>query len=259
MFKLIGNAVSSKRPKSDSTKAKAGEQFASTHWSVVLAAGDTGAVGADEALESLCRTYWYPLYVYVRRRGYAESDAQDLTQEFFGRLLAKKLLRRADPERGKFRSFLLKSLQHFLVNEWERARTRKRGDGQSQTSLDAHAAELRYRAEPALTQSLDEAYEKRWAATLIEAVLARLRADYAGSGRLDIFEALKPMIWGEQTPLSYPALGTQLRLTAGAVKVAVHRLRARYRELLRAEVALTVSSASEVDDELRHLIAVLSA
>jgi RNA polymerase sigma-70 factor (ECF subfamily) len=233
--------------------------FATTHWSVVLAAGHSSVAGAQEALESLCRTYWYPLYVYVRRQGQSPHDAQDLTQEFFARLLEKKYLRLADPDRGKFRAFLLKSLKHFLVNEWEKARTQKRGGGQCVIPLDADMAESRYAAEPALALTLDQVYEKRWAVTLIEAVLARLRESYAGAGRGPVFETLKGFIWGEQATLSYSELASQLGLNEGAVKVAVHRLRSRYRELLRAEIAKTVATPGEVDEELQHLIAVLTA
>ena len=149
--------------------------FVTTHWSVVLAAGHSSVPGAQEALETLCRTYWYPLYVYVRRQGQSPDDAQDLTQEFFARLLEKKYLRLADPDRGRFSAFLLKSLKHFLVNEWEKARTQKRGGGQCVMPLDADLAESRYGAEPAQALTLDQVYEKRWAVTLIEAVLARLR------------------------------------------------------------------------------------
>jgi RNA polymerase sigma-70 factor (ECF subfamily) len=233
--------------------------FATTHWSVVLAAGQSSAPGAQEALEKLCRAYWYPLYVYVRRQGQTPHDAQDLTQEFFARLLEKKYLRLADPDRGKFRAFLLKSLKHFLVNEWEKARTQKRGSGQSFIHLDTDIAESRYAAEPLQALTLDQAYEKRWAVTLIEAVLARLRESYAATGRLPVFETLKAFIWGEPTTLSYADVAAQLGLTEGAVKVAVHRLRGRYRELLRAEIAETVATPGEVDEELQHLIAVLTA
>ena len=224
-----------------------------------MAAGHSSAPGAREALETLCRTYWYPLYVYVRRQGQSPPDAQDLTQEFFARLLEKKHLRLADPDRGKFRAFLLKSFKHFLVNEWEKARTQKRGGGHCVIPLDADTAESRYAAEPPQALTLDEAYEKRWAATLIETVLARLREDYSAADRRPVFEALKGLIWGDQTLRSYAELGVALGLTEGAVKVAVHRLRGRYRELLRAEVAQTLATAGEVDEELRHLMAVLSA
>ena len=233
--------------------------FATTHWSVVLKSGHSSAPGAQQALETLCRTYWYPLYVYVRRQGQSPHDAQDLTQEFFARLLEKKYLRLADPDRGRFRAFLLKSLKHFLVNEWEKARTQKRGGGQCVIPLDADVAESRYAAEPVQALTLDQVYEKRWAVTLIEAVLVSLRENYTAAGRLPVFESLKGFIWSDQNPLAYAEVAPQLGLTEGAVKVAVHRLRGRYRELLRAEIAKTVATPGEVDEELRHLIAVLTA
>jgi len=233
--------------------------FATTHWSIVLAAGHSSEPGAQDALETLCRTYWYPLYVYVRRQGQSPHDAQDLTQEFFARLLERKHLRLADPDRGKFRAFLLKSLKHFLVNEWKKGRTQKRGGGQCVIPLDADLAESRYAAEPAQALTLDQAYEKRWAVTLLEAVLAGLRESYAAGGRLPVFETLKGFIWGEQATPTYATVAPQLGLTESAVKVAVHRLRSRYRELLRAEIAKTVATPGEVDEELQHLITVLAA
>jgi RNA polymerase sigma-70 factor (ECF subfamily) len=235
------------------------QRFTTTHWSVVLAAGHSSAPGAQEALETLCRTYWYPLYVYVRRQGQSPHDAQDLTQEFFARLLEKKYLRLADPDRGKFRAFLLKSLKHFLVNEWEKARTQKRGGGQCAIPLDADIAETRYAAEPVQALTVDQVYEKRWALTLIETVLARLRENYAAGGRLPLFEAIKGFIWGDPPTLSHREAASQLGLSEGAFKVAVHRLRGRYRELLRAEIAKTVATPAEVDEELHHLVAVLAA
>lgn len=226
---------------------------------MVLAAGKDTSAQSDAALGKLCETYWYPLYAYVRRQGKTPEDAEDLTQEFFARLLEKKYLRLADSERGKFRAFLLKSLKHFLVNEWEKARTQKRGGGQCAIPLDAEIAESRYAAEPIQALTLDEVYEKRWALTLIETVLAHLRDSYQTGGRLPLFEALKGFIWGDQSALSYPEVASQLELTEGALKVAIHRLRGRYRELLRAEIARTVATPGEVDEELRHLAAVLSA
>ncbi len=252
-------AVSIANPEAGPVCARAGVGvFATTHWSVVLQAGQTDSPDAPEALEALCRTYWYPLYVYVRRQGQSPHDAQDLTQEFFARLLEKKHLRLADPERGKFRAFLLKSLKHFLVNEWEKARAQKRGGGQGFIHLDAEIAESRYAAEPVQPLTLDQLYEKRWAVTLIEAVLGRLRESYAADCRLPVFEALKPFIWGDQAAPSYAKVAQQLGLTEGAIKVAVHRLRGRYRELLRAEIGETVATPGEVDEELQHLIAVLT-
>ncbi len=225
----------------------------------MLAAGHSSVPGAQAALETLCRTYWYPLYVYVRGQGQSAHDAQDLTQEFFARLLEKNYLRLADPDRGKFRAFLLKSLKHFLVNEWEKARTQKRGGGQCAIPLDAEIAESRYAGEPVQALTMDQVYEKRWALTLVEATLARLRENYQAGGRLPVFEALKGFIWGDQAVLSYPEVAARLELTEGALKVAVHRLRVRYRELLRAEVAQTVATPGEVDEELKHLAAVLAA
>ena len=252
--------MSHSNPEADPISARAsGGVFATTHWSVVLAAGHSSVPGAQEALETLCRAYWYPLYVYVRGQGQSPHDAQDLTQEFFARLLDKNYLRLADPDCGKFRAFLLKSLKHFLVNEWEKARTQKRGGGQCVIPLDAEIAESCYAAEPVQALTLDQVYEKRWAVTLIEAVLAGLRESYVAGGRLPVFDALKGFIWGDQTTLSYAEAGAQLGLTEGAVKVAVHRLRGRYRELLRAEIAKTVATPGEVDGELHHLIAVLTA
>jgi RNA polymerase sigma factor (sigma-70 family) len=245
-------------PSSDGCPRTDPAVFTTTHWSVVLAAGHSSVPGAQEALQTLCRTYWYPLYVYVRRQGNSPEDAQDLTQEFFARLLEKKYVRLADPDRGKFRAFLLKSLKHFLVNEWEKARTQKRGGGQCIIPLDAEIAEGRYAAEPAQALTLDQVYEKRWALTLIEAAIAELQESYEATDRLPIFETLKPFIWGERTPLPYAEAARQLDLTEGAVKVAVHRFRSRYREILRAEIAKTVATPREVDEELQHLIEVLA-
>src|SRR6185369_5640400 len=188
---------------SDSSPQSAPAVFSTTHWSVVLAAGHSSVPGAQAALETLCRTYWYPLYVYVRRQGQSPHDAQDLTQEFFARLLEKKYLRLADPDRGKFRAFLLKSLKHFLVNEWEKARTQKRGGGQGIIPLDAEIAESRYAAEPAQELTLDQVYEKRWAVTLLESAISRLRESYAVTDRLPVFETLKPFIWSEPIPVAY--------------------------------------------------------
>jgi RNA polymerase sigma-70 factor (ECF subfamily) len=247
-------------PEAGPVSAEAGAvAFATTHWSVVLAAGHSSVPGAQEALEKLCAAYWYPLYVYVRRQGRSPHDAQDLTQEFFARLLEKKYLRLADQDRGKFRAFLLKSLKHFLVNEWEKAQTQKRGGGLAFIHLDGDVAESRYAAEPVQALTLDQVYDKRWAVTLIEAVLERLRESYAVADQVRVFETLKPFIWGEQTKLTYAEVAPQLGLTEGAIKVAVHRLRGRYRELLRAEIAQTVATPGEVDEELQHLIAVLTA
>ena len=232
--------------------------FATTHWSVVLAAGHSSAPVAQEALEYLCRAYWYPLYVFVRRQGNSPEDAQDLTQDFFSRLLDKNYLTKANPERGKFRSFLLRSLKNFLVNEWKRAGRLKRGGGVEFLALDTHLAEDRYGAEPAKQSNADAAYEQRWAVTLIERVLAALQQEFNGADKGRLFEELKGFIWGDKNTASYAEIAGHLNLSEGIVKVAVHRLRRRFRELLRAEVARTVARPEDVDGELRYLISVAS-
>ena len=232
-------------------------QFTTTHWSVVLLAGQADSPHATEALEKLCRTYWYPLYVYVRRQGNSPEDAQDLTQNFFSRLLEKNYFAKADPDRGKFRTFLLRSMKNFLVNEWKRAGRVKRGGDLTFLSFDANVAEDRYAAEPANESNPDTAYEQRWAVTLIEQVLTALRQEFNAADKARLFEELKGFIWGDKSTASYVEIAGHLNLTEGTVKVAVHRLRQRFRELLRAEVAHTVARPEDIDGELRHLIAVV--
>jgi len=232
--------------------------FLTTHWSVVLQAGQGNSLEAHEAFEKLCRSYWYPLYAYVRRKGHGPHDAQDLTQDFFARFLERKYVSLADRSRGKFRSFLLTSLQHFLVNEWSKTQTAKRGGAQKFISWDEQDAEARYLAEPSDDLAPDRIFEKRWATSLLDHVLVRLREEYAAAGKSKPFEALKVFVWGERNVATYQEMAAQLRTSEGAVKVAVHRLRQRYRELLRAQVAQTVSSADEVDEELRYLISTVS-
>jgi RNA polymerase sigma-70 factor (ECF subfamily) len=231
--------------------------FGTTHWSVVVAAGDSKSAHADEALEMLCRTYWYPLYAYVRRKGLSPEDAQDLTQEFFARLLEKKYLKLADRERGKFRGFLLTSLKHFLVNEWQKARAVKRGGGAVALPLDEELAERQYLAEPSADLPPDQMFEKRWAITVLEQVLTRLRQESVAAGKGELFELLKDFLWGDKNLASQGEIGVPLGLSASAVKSAVHRLRLRYRELLRAEIAHTVARTADIDEELRYLVSVL--
>ena len=184
--------------------------FATTHWSVVLAAADQETPAAAAALENLCRSYWYPLYAYVRRRGYSPEDAQDLTQEFFARFLEKGSFRLADPTRGRFRTFLLKSLQHFLADDWKRAHRAKRGGGTFQLPLDGVAADARYAAELADSATPERLYEERWAMTLLEQVLARMREEYGRAGKARLFEALQDLLWGPDASVSYGALATEL-------------------------------------------------
>jgi RNA polymerase sigma factor (sigma-70 family) len=231
--------------------------FATTHWSVVLAAGHSTAADADAALEKLCRTYWFPLYAFARRQGNSPEDAQDLTQDFFARLLQKNYLAKADPDRGKFRTFLLGSLKNFLVNEWKRAGRLKRGGGLEFLSIDTIAAEDRYAAEAPVESNADADYEMRWAVTLIEQVLSALRQEFNAAGKGQLFTELKGFIWGDKSTVSYAEIAEQVKLSEGNVKVAVHRLRQRFRELLRAEVAQTVAGPEDIDVELRHLINVL--
>ena len=241
--------------------------FVTTHWSVVLAAGrGTDTSRARDALARLCQTYWHPLYAYVRRLGYSPHDAQDLTQEFFARLLAKNYLAGADESRGRFRSFLLASFKHFLANEWDKARAQKRGGGQIPIPIDAAAAETACQlggfyintVEPADPATADKAFERRWALTLLDQVLRRLRCEYESSGRTELFEQLKPTLTEASRSVKYAEMASRLGTTEGAVKVAVHRLRQQYRELLRAEIAETVSGPDEVDDELRNLFQALA-
>lgn len=230
--------------------------FSTTHWSVVLEAG-TDSPAAAAALERLCRTYWYPLYVFVRRKGYAPEAAQDLTQEFFARFLEKKYVGLADQSRGKFRTFLLRSLEHFLINEWTKAQAAKRGGAAKTISWDEQEAEERYLLERVDGETPDKLYEKRWAMSLLDTVLARLKEDFSTAEQRNLFEALKASVWGEPPEGGYQELGVQLGMSEGALKVAAHRMRHRYRELLRAEVSSTVANSGEVDEELRHLASVL--
>ena len=229
-----------------------------THWSVVMAAGTADTSRARDALARLCQTYWHPLYAYVRRLGYSPHDAQDLTQEFFARLLAKKVLAGADESRGRFRSFLLTALKHFLANEWDKARAQKRGGGVVPISIDPAAAETGCSFEPADPTTADKIFERRWAMTLLDCVLRRLRQEYVASGRENLFEQLKPTLTEASRAVRYADIAVRLGSSEGAVKVAVHRLRQRYRELLRAEIGETVSTPGEVEDELRSLFAALA-
>lgn len=235
-----------------------GRGFTTTHWSLVLSAADRSSVSGQAALERLCRAYWYPLYAYVRRQGRGVEEAQDLTQEFFARLLQKDYLRHADRERGRFRTFLLTALQRFLVNDWEKGRTARRGDGQPVLSWNQQETETRFLAEPADEATPELAFDRRWAVTVLEQVLARLREEFTTRGKAEQFERLKVLLWGEKGAPPYAGVAAELGLTENALKVAVHRMRQRYRELLRAEIAHTVAASEDVDDELRHLIAVIS-
>jgi RNA polymerase sigma factor (sigma-70 family) len=245
-----------------STAAGAGPSphpaFVTTHWSLVVSAGRNDTPHARDALEKLCRAYWFPIYAFVRRQGHGPHDAQDLTQDFFARLLEKKYLADADPAKGRFRSFLLASLKHFLANEWDRTRAQKRGGGQILIPIDAAAAETACGIEPVDHLTAEKSFEQRWALTLLEQVLRRLRAEYVRDGKENLFEQLKPTLTKASRTVAYAEIATRLGTTEGAVKVAVHRLRQRYREVLRAEIADTVASPGEVEDEIRNLFAALA-
>ena len=232
--------------------------FLTTRWTEVLQAAQTSAPGGAAALESLCRKYWYPLYAYVRREGCSPHDAQDLTQAFFARFLEKNYLAQVDPARGKFRSFLLASLKHFLANEWDRLRAQKRGGGAQTISLDEQSAEARYLLEPRDEANAEKIYERRWALTVLEEVLSRLERECAESGKADQFRALKDHMTADSAA-PQAELARRLNMTPAAVKVAIHRLRKRYRALLREEIAQTVSTPTEIDAELRHLLSVIAS
>ena len=231
--------------------------FATTHWSVVLAAGEADAEPAQRALESLCRVYWFPIYVYVRRKGHGAEDAQDLTQEFFAQFIAKELHRQADREKGRFRTFLLATLDHFLAREWSRAHRQKRGGQFTFVSLDQPSPEERYQLEPVDNETPEKKFAKQWALTVLQNALAALGKECAATGKEALFNNVRGLLSDEPDNGAYVGIGEGLRMTEGAVRVAVHRLRRRYGELLRAEVAQTVGSAHEAEDELRHLMAVL--
>jgi RNA polymerase sigma-70 factor (ECF subfamily) len=231
--------------------------FATTRWSVVHAAGDSKSPEAGQALEQLCRAYWYPLYAYVRRKGHAAEDAQDLTQEFFARLLARNYLRVADRNRGRFRSFLLGSLEHFLAREWTKARAQKRGGGRAVLSLDEMGAESRYLLESAHDLTAERIFERRWATTILDQAMARLREECLATRKSDLLDRVEGQLSGEKGETSYAGVAAALGMSEGAVKVAVHRLRQRFGELVRAEIAQTVTTPEDADDELRYLFAVL--
>jgi RNA polymerase sigma-70 factor (ECF subfamily) len=236
---------------------QAGQWVGSTHWSAVLAAGQPGSPRAAAAMEELCHTYWYPLYAYVRRRGYEVEEAQDLTQEFFAEMLENHWLKSADPKRGKFRSFLLGAMNHFLANDWRRAHTRKRGGGKPLISLD-DTAERRYAVDATTDLTPEKIYERRWAWSLFERAVSRLREQYSAAGKAELYEALKSFLADDIDERDYTRLAAHLEMTHGAVATAVHRLRDRYRGLVREEVAHTVADPAEVEDEMRSLLAALS-
>jgi DNA-directed RNA polymerase specialized sigma24 family protein len=231
--------------------------FATTRWSVVLSAGRVDSERGLASLEQLCQSYWRPLYIYIRRRGYSEADAKDLTQAFFTWVIERNWLARADQQRGRFRSFLITSASAFLANEWDKSRTQKRGGGQVFT-VPFTAGDGGDNWLPPDRTTPEQSFEWRWALTLLDKVMNRLAADYEAQGKGELFNVLKPCLLGERDAQPYKTLAEKLSMTEGSVKVAVHRLRQRYRELLRAEIADTVDNPAEVDEELRHLFTILA-
>jgi RNA polymerase sigma factor (sigma-70 family) len=237
-----------------------GDRFATTHWSMVVSAGGSHAPEASRALAVLCENYWFPLYAFVRRAGYSAEDAQDLTQEFFVRLLAKNYLAVADRQRGRFRSFLLGAMKHFLANERRRQGAQKRGGNRPLLSLDICSGENRYSLiEPVDNMTPERLYEKRWALTLLDLVLSRLREEFRTAGKLERFDSLKQFLASGTAKPAYLEVAEELGMSQGAVKVAVHRLRRRYRKLLKEEIARTIVDPEALEDELGDLLAALSS
>jgi RNA polymerase sigma-70 factor (ECF subfamily) len=225
----------------------------------VLAADGSDTAQASAALEKLCRTYWHPLYAYLRRRGCEPHDAEDLTQGFFVHLLERGTLRRVDRNQGRFRSFLLASLNYFLADEQARARALKRGGGRGTLSLDAEQAEEGYRLQPKDERSPEKIFEHRWAMTLLDQVLAKLAREFADGGKADLFERLQPFLVSGAGARTYAQIAVEVGLSEEAFKKAVQRMRLRYHQLFREEIAQTVSSPAEVDEELRHLCVVMAS
>jgi RNA polymerase sigma-70 factor (ECF subfamily) len=232
--------------------------FTTTHWSVVLHAGKDDSPRAAEAMAQLCLTYWYPLYAYLRRRGHGEHDAQDLTQGFFAQVLESGWIQKANPEKGRFRSFILASLNYFVADARDHAGAGKRGGGHQLFSLDAETAENRYRLEPVDELSPEKIFERRWATTLLDQVLARLAQEFTESGKGELFERLQPVLVEGTGSTTYAELGRESGMSEEAVKKTVQRMRLRYHRLFREAVAETVVTPEEVEDELRYLCAVLS-
>lgn len=237
--------------------------FTTTHWSVVLAAADRTSPAAPKALATLCSTYWYPLYAFVRRHGHSPNEAEDLTQAFFARVLDKDYLGNVvGPEIGKFRTFLLVCLKRFLANEWDRARALKRGGGRAHLPIgpaDLGEAEGRYALEPAHELTAEKLYDRRWGLTVLHGALARIESELRQAGKGKLFDALRQYLVAETNAPTYVEVGKPLGMTEGAMKVAVHRLRERYREVLREEIASTLQDPSKVEEEVRDLFTALAS
>jgi RNA polymerase sigma factor (sigma-70 family) len=232
-------------------------RFVTTHWSVVLQARDKASAGSQEALETLCQTYWYPGYAFIRSQGHRPEDAQDLTQEFFARLLSKDFLQAARPEKGRFRTFLRVALKRFLANEWDRVRAQKRGGGAAHVSFDTSLAEERLQSEQSIALAPDQIYDRRWALALLDEAMTRLEREYATANKDADVRHLKPHLLAVHGSIPYAEIAAALQTSEGAARVAVHRFRKRFRELFREAVADTVGEADEVEGEIRYVLEIL--
>ena len=232
--------------------------FATTRWSLVLAAGQQTNARSGEALASLCEMYWYPVYAFIRRQGCRAEDGADLTQAFFARVLEKNYFHDADPARGRFRAFLCASIRHFLSNERDRERTLKRGGKQPPISLDVETAEGRYHIEPRDDLTPEKLFDRQWALMLLERVLGRLREQHVSAGKAELFDHLKGFLTGDSLTVPYADVAKALGMTEGAVKVAVHRLRRQFRDTLVQEIAETVSDPADIDAEIEYLLKAVS-
>ncbi len=243
---------------SEEGQASSAARFDTTRWSIVVAAGRDETSHSREALESLCQNYWRPIYAYLRRHGYGVHDAQDLTQGFFARFLEKNYLKAVSPEKGRFRYYLLGALKHYLSNERDRAQAKKRGGGRAFVPLDDSGAESHYRIEPRDELTPEKIFDRSWALTLLDQVLSRVEGEFVSADKQVLFDRLKVCLTGGESTVPYKQTAAELNISEGAVKVTVHRMRRRYREILNEEVAQTVGSPEDTQDEIRYLLAAFS-
>jgi RNA polymerase sigma-70 factor (ECF subfamily) len=248
--------LTSQAPTESSTPPR--DYFATTHWTVVLAAGKCSTPQSDSALEELCQTYWFPLYAYVRRRGHTREDAEDLTQAFFARFLAKNYLAALDSEKGKFRAFLLASLKHFLANEWDKSQTQKRGGSATHLSLDWKTADAQFQIASTAGPGPEQAFDREWAVALLEKVIQRLQSECEADGRAPQFATLRVFLTASKGAIPYASAAKSLGLNEAAARAAAHRLRKRYRQLLRAEIARTLADPAQADEEIQALFGAFS-
>jgi DNA-directed RNA polymerase specialized sigma24 family protein len=227
--------------------------FVTTCWTMVLAATDRSTSQAERAMEEICQTYWFPLYAYIRRRGHSPENAEDLTQEFFRQLLEHHWIGDVDREKGRFRAFLITALKHFMAKEWRKASAKKRGGGQRVLSLDSSIAEGRYASAVTPSMEAEALFDRQWALTLLNLTIKQVKNEYADAGKADLFATLKDGLVIAHQSIDYPSLSAELDMTEGAIRVAVHRMRKRFRELYRNEVAQTLPPGADLDDEMHHL------